>query len=79
MAKQRRPPRGVKLRSKGSPEKVEKRNICKGSGGRKQKQVRFQEEKEQEERAKLKPKPKVHFLTAWGPDRFYKVFREQEL
>ena len=79
MAKQRRPPRGVKLRSKGSPEKVEKRNICKGSGGRKQKQVRFQEEKEQEERAKLKPKSKVHFLTAWGPDRFYKVFREQEL
>ena len=79
MAKQRRPPRGVKLRSKRSPEKVEKRNIFKGSGGRKQKQVRFQEEKEQEERAKLKPKPKVHFLTAWGPDRFYKVFREQEL
>jgi len=79
LGKQRRPPRGVKLRSKGSPEKVEKRNIFKGSGGRKQKQVRFQEEKEQEERAKLKPKPKVHFLTAWGPDRFYKVFREQEL
>ena len=76
MAKQRRPPRGVKLRSKGSPEKVEKRNIC---GGRKQKQVRFQEEKEKEEGENLKPKSKVHFLTAWGPDRFYKVFREQEL
>ena len=53
--------------------------INKESGGRKQKQVRFQEEKEQEERAKLKPKSKVHFLTAWGPDRFYNVFREQEL
>ena len=54
-------------------------SYSKESGGRKQKQVRFQEEKEKEEGEKLKPKSKVHFLTAWGPDRFYKVFREQEL
>jgi len=63
LSKQRRPPRGVKASSKGSPEKV-------GKTG-KQKQVRFEEE--------MKPKSKVHFLSGWGLQRFHKVFREQEV
>jgi len=67
LSKQRRPPRGVKVKSKGSQEKIEKMS----RGGGKQKQVRFEEE--------MKPKPKVHFLPGWGSQRFHKVFREQEV
>jgi len=66
LSKQRRPPRGVKVRSKGSPQKIEKM-----SRGGKQKQVRFEEE--------MKPKSKVHFLAGLGSQRFHKVFREQEV
>jgi len=69
LSKQRRPPRGVKVRNKGSPQKIEKEKM---SSRRKQKQVRFEEEQ-------IKPKSKVHFLSGWGSERFHKVFREQEV
>jgi len=67
LSKQRRPPRGVKVRNKGSPEKIEKEKISR----KQQKQVRFEEE--------TKPKAKAHFLSGWGSERFHKVFREQEV
>jgi len=68
LSRQRRPPRGVKVRNKGSPENIEKEKVSRSRSG-KQKQVRFETEE----------KEKVLFLSGWGSERFHNLFREQEV